>query len=710
MIMKKLLIMFSTILLILTFGFAVSAVYESEPNNSIIDADSISCGSTVNGNIAVDNDQDYYAFTLASSGRISIKFNSYIECYSLIVYDEDGKEVWYSEYNNWISTTGQVSNTHIVDLEKGTYYLVVKGSIYHDWDSEYTGNYNFNIKFTASGANVAEPNNSIAEAKDISFDNTIKGQLAKNDGEDYYKVTLSSSGRITIKINSYIEYYCMVLYDWNGKKIWYTQDNRWAETTGSISNTHSIDLEKGTYYLAVRGAMYHDWDSVYTGNYNFNIKFTASGANIAEPNNSIAEAKAVSFDKTVKGQIAKNDGEDYYKITLPSSGRITIKFNSYVEYYSMILYDCDGKKMWYTQDNRWAETTGSISNTHSIDLEKGTYYLAVRGAMYHDWDSVYTGNYNFNIKFTASGANIAEPNNSIAEAKTISFTSNVKGQIAINDGDDYYRVSVPSSGKIVIRFNSFLEYYSLILYDTDGKEVWYTDCNEWISTTKKRSDTFTVDLSKGTYYLLVKGSYWRDGKSEKTGNYNFTVSQKITVASVPSISAKQSETAVALSWGAASNVNGYRIYRYDVKAKKYVQIGETTARKFVVKKLKAGTKYTFAVKAFKKVNGAVYLSPSFRVIDTATKPVAPTIKAAGGNKCAILKSTKQAANGFVVFRAESKNGSFKRIAVVKGNTLAFKNQKLKSGKTYYYKVRAYVTAGGRNVYGAYSQVKAVKAK
>ena len=98
------------------------------------------------------------------------------------------------------------------------------------------------------------------------------------------------------------------------------------------------------------------------------------------------------------------------------------------------------------------------------------------------------------------------------------------------------------------------------------------------------------------------------------------------------------------------------------------------------------------------------------MIDTATKPVAPTIKAAGGNKCAVLKSTKQAANGFVVFRAESKNGSFKRIAVVKGKTLAFKNPKLKSGKTYYYKVRAYVTAGGRNVYGAYSQVKAVKAK
>ena len=710
MIMKKLLIMFSTILLILTFGFAVSAVYESEPNNSIIDADSISCGSTVNGNISVDNDQDYYAFTLASSGRISIKFNSYIKYYSLILYDRDGQEVWYTEHNQWAETTGQVSNTHTVDLEKGTYYLLVKGSYWRSDKSSYTGNYNFNIKFTASGANVAEPNNSIAEAKDISFDNTIKGQLAKNDGEDYYKISLPSSGRIAIKFNSFIEYYSLILYDWDGQEIWYTEYNRWAETTGSISNSHVLDLEKGTYYLLVKGSRWHGDKSSYTGNYNFNIKFTASGANIAEPNNSIAEAKAVSFDKTVKGQIAKNDGEDYYKISLPSSGRITIKFNSFIEYYSLILYDWDGQEIWYTEYNRWAETTGSISNSHVLDLEKGTYYLLVKGSRWHGDKSSYTGNYNFNIKFTASGANIAEPNNSIAEAKTISFTSNVKGQIAINDGDDYYRVSVPSSGKIVIRFNSFLENYSLILYDTDGKEVWYTDYNEWVSTTKKRSDTFTVDLSKGTYYILVKGSRWRGDKSSYTGNYNFTVSQKITVASVPSISAKQSETAVALSWRAASNVNGYRIYRYDVKAKKYVQIGETTARKFVVKKLKAGTKYTFAVKAFKKVNGAVYLSPSFRVIATATKPVAPTIKAAGGNKCAVLKSTKQAANGFVVFRAESKNGSFKRIAVVKGNALAFKNQKLKSGKTYYYKVRAYVTAGGRNVYGAYSQVKAVKAK
>ena len=708
--MKKILIMFSTTLLLLMFAFTASAVYESEPNNSIIEAYSISCGLTVNGNISVDKDQDYYAFEIASSGKISIKFNSYIKYYSLIMYDVAGKEVWYSEHNQWAETTGQVSNTHTVDLEKGTYYLLVKGSYWRNNNSEYTGNYNFIITFTPSGANVAEPNNSIAEAKAISFDKAIKGQIAKNDSEDYYKVTLSSSGRVTIKFNSYIKYYSLIIYDVAGKEVWYSEHNQWAETTGQVSNTHTVDLEKGTYYLLVKGSYWRNNNSEYTGNYNFIITFTPSGANVAEPNNSIAEAKAISFDKAIKGQIAKNDSEDYYKLTLSSSGRVTIKFNSYIEYYSMIVYDWDGKEIWYTEHNRWAETTGSVSNTHILDLDKGTYYLLVKGSYWRNNSSEYTGNYNCIVKFTSSGANIAEPNNSINDAKSVSFGSNIKGQIAINDDDDYYRVSVPSSGKIVIKFNSFMEYYSLILYDVNGKELWYTDHNEWVSTTKKRSDVFTLDLSRGTYYLLVKGSYWRNNKSEKTGNYNFSISQKITVGSVPSVSAKSSENAIYLYWGAVSNVNGYKVYRYDTKTKKYVQIGETTSKKFVVKKLKAGAKYTFAVKAFKKVNSAVYLSPYFTTISTATKPIAPTIKVTANKKCAIIKSEKQITTGFVIFRADSKAGKFQKISVVKGNSLNFKNQKLKSGKIYYYKVRAYTTVNGKNIYSAYSQVKTAKIK
>ena len=45
-----------------------------------------------------------------------------------------------------------------------------------------------------------------------------------------------------------------------------------------------------------------------------------------------------------------------------------------------------------------------------------------------------------------------------------------------------------------------------------------------------------------------------------------------------------------------------------------------------------------------------------------------------------------------------------------GKTVKFVNKKLKKGKKYYFKVRAYRTVSGKKVYGSYSAVKAAKAK
>jgi len=76
------------------------------------------------------------------------------------------------------------------------------------------------------------------------------------------------------------------------------------------------------------------------------------------------------------------------------------------------------------------------------------------------------------------------------------------------------------------------------------------------------------------------------------------------------------------------------------------------------------------------------------------------------NECQLLKLTwknQSGANGYQIYRSTTgKNGSFKKIATVRGRT-AFVDKNLKNAKTYYYKVRAFVTENGKNMYGPFAK-------
>ena len=61
--------------------------------------------------------------------------------------------------------------------------------------------------------------------------------------------------------------------------------------------------------------------------------------------------------------------------------------------------------------------------------------------------------------------------------------------------------------------------------------------------------------------------------------------------------------------------------------------------------------------------------------------------------------------------ATSKTGKYSRVAVVKGgSTVKYTKTGLTTGKTYYFKVAAYKTVSGKNIYGSFSTVKYAKIK
>ena len=116
-----------------------------------------------------------------------------------------------------------------------------------------------------------------------------------------------------------------------------------------------------------------------------------------------------------------------------------------------------------------------------------------------------------------------------------------------------------------------------------------------------------------------------------------------------------SQTSVKVTWAKVKGAKGYTVYQK--KGSKFKAIKTLTAKKLTVKKLKAGTKYTFYVKAYKK-NGKK------KVYSKASKKVNVTTKAAAAaDPTAVCKNGK-----FVGTKEASGVLSFKGIPYAKAPT------------------------------------------
>ena len=239
---------------------------------------------------------------------------------------------------------------------------------------------------------------------------------------------------------------------------------------------------------------------------------------------------------------------------------------------------------------------------------------------------------------------------------------------------------------------------------------------------KKKTPSVTVKTEKGA--TLKKGtdydlSYSSGRKAVGTytvkvtfkGNYSGekTLTFKIKPGRTEKITVTRSESSIKLSWEKVSGATGYRVYLYNEKTKKYKTLGTTEKLSCTVKKLKSGTTYKFSVKAYtKNSKGTVWAEETHR-ITTATKPAVPSATAKAGEGKAVLNwKTVTGATGYVVYMSEKKDSGYKKLGSTGKLSCTVKN--LKKGKTYYFKVKAYKTVDGKNVYGDSCKYIKVKIK
>lgn len=173
----------------------------------------------------------------------------------------------------------------------------------------------------------------------------------------------------------------------------------------------------------------------------------------------------------------------------------------------------------------------------------------------------------------------------------------------------------------------------------------------------------------------------------------------------------KSTSSVELKWSDAK-ATGYYIYRATSKTGTYKKVATVTTTSYTDKGLTKGKTYYYKIKAYTNTaSGAVSSSYSAVKSVQVTAPAPATISATKtASGAATIKWGKSTgANGYEVYMATSSTGSYSKVATITSvSTLSYKKTGLTAGKTYYFKVRSYITVSGKKIYSPYTKVVKVK--
>lgn len=705
--------------------FTAADDWESEDNDSFQTADEILTNKQYNGNTLTGisenggSQEDYFKFTLPKNGAVKIDFLHDI-------YKESGQYYTVSLYNGSyeaitaFSVTGGNAATHSAQtgLAAGTYYICIKGTALAGRENT---EYRFQAEYTASGYFERENNDNVTTATEIAANKTYWGSLKSLEDVDFYKVTLAKAGYVCLKFghaqlaNVSENYYHVYLYGADGATVYSEFDSKGNSVEYSDTK---IGLPAGTYYVKVVFKGNYD-----NGTYSVRMSYKESSSWEKESNDNVNLANKLSMDKWYHGALSSAEDQDYYKFSIDAAGCIKIGFrhanlaDSKKNYY-IYLYDKKCSQLAVFSSGGFDESLSFAD----YGLPKGTYYLRVCAADGKGKTTGYSNSeYQIKVTYTKVSGWETEANNDFATADKLKLGTPVKGTTTKKD-TDMYKFTLSGKTWVNISFahadtGSTDKQWHVRLYDSRGNTVYNDARNKNVNAYMYvqgtgRYDTLCagtgLQLAAGTYY--VKVSDWV-GCSDTP--YKLTVS-KVNVKAPTGVSAKSAAyNKVKLTWKAVSGADQYLIYRSSSKNGAYQKIAAVTGDKtsYTSGGLTSGKTYYYKLKAVGMKSEQVTSDYSKKV---SAKPVPEkaTVTLKAGKKQAAVSWKKVAgASGYEVFYCTKKDGSYKKVkTVTKGGMVKYTHKKLKSGRTYYYKVRAYRTVNGKKVYGSYSSVKSVKVK
>lgn len=247
----------------------------------------------------------------------------------------------------------------------------------------------------------------------------------------------------------------------------------------------------------------------------------------------------------------------------------------------------------------------------------------------------------------------------------------------------------------------------------DGYSIWWTTSpNEYFNGTyiESQNTEYTIfSLEPGkTYYVKVAAYRKVDGFEIGSWESQLVTGKTVLAGVTSPKAAVAGYNKVKLTWGKSSDATGYVIYQADSATGTFSPVSTITYNdtlSYTDSGLTSNKTYYYKIRAYRTLNGTNYYSSYSSVISANPVLAGTTAKAAtaGYDKVKVTWTKSSEATGYEIHRAASSSGSYSKVATITSNsTVSYTNSGLTTGRSYYYKIRAYKTVGGKNIYSSFS--------
>ena len=245
--------------------------------------------------------------------------------------------------------------------------------------------------------------------------------------------------------------------------------------------------------------------------------------------------------------------------------------------------------------------------------------------------------------------------------------------------------------------------YNLYRYNSATKKF------EYIRSVQGTAVYDTVEKPGTRYYYQVRAYY----KSTNGIQYSAYSASRIGAALSEGAGLKAESLAsngIKLSWNKSIGSNGYYVYRYNESTGTWNFLKNTTALTINDTSAEAGKVYQYRIRPYCKMGDVYCFGKDSSAVRGMYVPKVSnlTVSAAGNKSAALTWSNNGTTGGYNIYRYDEASNSYRYVAGTVRNGYTDKN--LTAGKTYRYRMRAYVKVDGVVYYSVYSDPQSVTVK